>query len=438
MTTVEEADRLPPEEPAPASSSPGQTVPDSPGARLRQAREARKLEVSEVATSLRLTPQAVEALERDDYRRLPSAVFIAGYIRSYARLLGLDPEPLNLSFRSQHPDVAPPPPTSTTQVERTDDDHSGGGLAVYLIAFLIVLALAAGGYGWSISRPETGPDQSAPDAASTQPGASAPRSAPAASAPSLGAGAQDRMTPASEIESDRSPDLDAGSETAASAPMSEAPEDTAAPVQLASPDVRVAEAGAQGRFAASEQSGDTEPAAASEPISGSASSAIQDGSLRDPSEPMSARSPLPSPASPEDERPLVRQASADPSGETAAPETESDGDAAAESDADAEQSDAQGVELAFTGPCWVDIRDSTGEVLLFGEMGRGSREQLGGTPPYSLVLGNAAAVELTVAGQPYDLDAVARGNVARFQLDPSQIETQDSAQGLDAADETSD
>jgi len=90
--------------------------------------------------------------------------------------------------------------------------------------------------------------------------------------------------------------------------------------------------------------------------------------------------------------------------------------------------------LNFSGPCWVDIRDSTGKVLLFGEMARDDREILGGQPPYTLVLGNTAAAELSVAGQPYDLSAVSRGNVARFKLDPAEI----IAQNTDAsASETS-
>ncbi|MCF8015278.1 MAG: DUF4115 domain-containing protein [Chromatiaceae bacterium] len=78
------------------------------------------------------------------------------------------------------------------------------------------------------------------------------------------------------------------------------------------------------------------------------------------------------------------------------------------------------VELAFSGPSWVDIRDSSGQILLFGEMSAGNRKILEGTPPYRLVIGNASTVELTLAGEPYDLEPVSRGNVARFELDPER------------------
>jgi cytoskeleton protein RodZ len=77
--------------------------------------------------------------------------------------------------------------------------------------------------------------------------------------------------------------------------------------------------------------------------------------------------------------------------------------------------------MSFAGPCWVDIRDSERKFKLFGEMGKGDRRVLEGKPPYSVILGNAAVVEVTVAGAPYDLSGVSHGNVARFTLDPGKM-----------------
>jgi hypothetical protein len=37
-------------------------------------------------------------------------------------------------------------------------------------------------------------------------------------------------------------------------------------------------------------------------------------------------------------------------------------------------------------------------------------------------VGNASATELTVGGRPFDLRAIAKGNVARFTLDPAEID----------------
>ncbi|WP_341645783.1 RodZ domain-containing protein [Thauera sp. SDU_THAU2] len=66
----------------------------SPGSRLRQARERRGESVSEVAFALKLNPRQVAALESDDFAALPGMAFVRGFMRNYARYLGLDPAPL--------------------------------------------------------------------------------------------------------------------------------------------------------------------------------------------------------------------------------------------------------------------------------------------------------------------------------------------------------
>ena len=74
--------------------------------------------------------------------------------------------------------------------------------------------------------------------------------------------------------------------------------------------------------------------------------------------------------------------------------------------------------LNFSGACWVDVRDNDRKFKLFGEMPKGTRKVLGGQPPYKVVIGNAKAVDISVDGKPFDLAPYAKGNVARFTLDP--------------------
>jgi len=62
------------------------------GDRLRQAREAQKMSIDEVATRLNLKPAIVQALEKDQYQHLPCAAYARGYLRGYARLMRLDVE----------------------------------------------------------------------------------------------------------------------------------------------------------------------------------------------------------------------------------------------------------------------------------------------------------------------------------------------------------
>ena len=80
---------------------------ESPGRRLRVLRQSRGIEIERIAAQLHLRVAAVEALEQDRYPDLPGPVFVAGYLRNYARLLGLDAEPLIGAFRAAHPDPEP-------------------------------------------------------------------------------------------------------------------------------------------------------------------------------------------------------------------------------------------------------------------------------------------------------------------------------------------
>lgn len=60
------------------------------GARLAAARNQQKLELSSVASQMHLSREVVMALEAGDAKALPAATFVRGYIKTYARLLGLD------------------------------------------------------------------------------------------------------------------------------------------------------------------------------------------------------------------------------------------------------------------------------------------------------------------------------------------------------------
>jgi cytoskeleton protein RodZ len=64
------------------------------GAALRAAREQKNLTVNEAAASICLAPRQIEALENDDLSALPELPFVRGFVRSYAKLLGLDALPL--------------------------------------------------------------------------------------------------------------------------------------------------------------------------------------------------------------------------------------------------------------------------------------------------------------------------------------------------------
>ena len=67
--------------------------PDT-GERLAEARSRLKLSVQEVAETLRLTEQNIVDIENRDYDRLFGVAYATGYVRAYAKLVGLNPDEL--------------------------------------------------------------------------------------------------------------------------------------------------------------------------------------------------------------------------------------------------------------------------------------------------------------------------------------------------------
>ncbi|NMG64845.1 DUF4115 domain-containing protein [Azoarcus indigens] len=80
--------------PEPSGVTSEMTPAEFAGAQLRQAREARGETLSDVAQVLKLSRRQVEALENGRHDALPGPAFARGFLRNYARYLGLDPAPL--------------------------------------------------------------------------------------------------------------------------------------------------------------------------------------------------------------------------------------------------------------------------------------------------------------------------------------------------------
>jgi cytoskeletal protein RodZ len=62
------------------------------GSRLKQAREARGIDLRELAAATKISVTALEALERNDYSRLPGGIFGRSFVRAYALAVDLDPD----------------------------------------------------------------------------------------------------------------------------------------------------------------------------------------------------------------------------------------------------------------------------------------------------------------------------------------------------------
>jgi cytoskeleton protein RodZ len=123
------------------------------GQELAAAREARGLALADVAQSLKFAPRQLEALEQERFDALPGATFARGMVRSYARLLKLDPEPLveRISGRCEVPDSSRLADRYHQPVPFSDNGRRS--TFVYLGLSLGVLALVGGvAYEWQQER----------------------------------------------------------------------------------------------------------------------------------------------------------------------------------------------------------------------------------------------------------------------------------------------
>ena len=128
----------------------------SPGQTLREAREARRMSVAEVAQELKISRQAVERLEQGQYDSLPGDTFARGYIRSYARLMGMDPARLALAFdRERGIEVRE---RSVSSIARVEPPSRSGRTLMWWSSVLIIVALVLSALWWyETNQPTFGP-----------------------------------------------------------------------------------------------------------------------------------------------------------------------------------------------------------------------------------------------------------------------------------------
>ena len=79
-------------------------MPDSFGARLRQRREERQIDLIAIAERTKIKLTLLQGLERDDVSQWPAGIFRRAYIRTYAQSIGLDPDEMLREFLEAHPE----------------------------------------------------------------------------------------------------------------------------------------------------------------------------------------------------------------------------------------------------------------------------------------------------------------------------------------------
>lgn len=170
------------------------TGPVGAGALLTAAREQCGMSIEDAAGKLRLSRNQLLALEAGDTASLPDVTFVRGFIRNYARLLQIDPEPLLLAYRSAMPSAH-----HSIALQSENIVIIGRGrrdwLPYVLGALLLLLALA----WWMVYMDyrENAPAQQASAPASRQQEETSPAAVPLADIP--------EPTPVPELEATSPP-----------------------------------------------------------------------------------------------------------------------------------------------------------------------------------------------------------------------------------------
>ncbi|BAK77931.1 transcriptional regulator, XRE family [Pseudogulbenkiania sp. NH8B] len=154
---------------------------DSVGAALKAAREAAGLSLGEVADRLKLSLKQLEAIEADRFEALPGAAFVRGFVRNYARFLGLDAVPLMARLEERFPSSVKEVANLSKEVEAasvvSEPEETSGLLGKRAILLVLVVVLAAGAFWFARPGSEPAKDEAKQDLApmlTEQPTASAP------------------------------------------------------------------------------------------------------------------------------------------------------------------------------------------------------------------------------------------------------------------------
>lgn len=117
------------------------------GERLKRERELREVSLEEVAKSTRIGSRFLEALENEQWERLPGGIFNRGFVRAVAHYLGLSEEDLLSEYdlaRAEQKAETPLP-----QESRIPRPPIWIPIAVVLLILCVMTALVYGGrYGW--------------------------------------------------------------------------------------------------------------------------------------------------------------------------------------------------------------------------------------------------------------------------------------------------
>ena len=358
------------------SESVDQQAEISVGLRLQKARMEKKLSQVQVAEKLFLTTQIIECLDDGAFERIPKKAFIRGYIRAYARVVGLEGSELVAAYDAEVGRDEGQGDEATILMNAEDPSlvknpifRAGAmGIAVLVIVVLFVWMVMSGG-----QRDRSGP----------------PPSSVKATSPSAGQARVETSsitTPGSSVGNENSPstndwDVVPDSEEGRA-------EDSAEIAEEADDEARL----------------DEEPALS--PVDQDRDLALEDLSEQEPSQASQSsqmeRETGDVALAGEVEAPPLRSALGASVGEAAPNVFRSVTDTGRFIQVIVDGEDT--VVIRTTESCWVEVADATG-YLLYGDLNQSGDElEVIGAAPFQILLGKASAAQVRFNGQVVDLE----------------------------------
>ena len=337
-----------PETPAP-SVNPGET--------LRSAREAKGLSPASVAQSLNLSEFNVRLIEDGAFERLPGLTFARGYVRAYARLLGLDQNRVIVEFDQFTGTTAGAAAVKT--LGKVKEPVRTSRSVMRMLTLLVFLLLGVGTFMWWQETQRLPVD--------------------------IGGLSLDKV----EVDSvDGTTEVHRFDAESLGEPVSE-----------------MAEAGNVDELADTASELETRQVAEQTP---EASAELTSESLvaTDTEQTVQTAAESASPTMAQSAPALL--AAAEPAS------TEVSEEAATEPPVLAAGEGR--VQIRFSGDCWTQVADAKGKVLVSTLKRQGEQLDVTGLAPLSLILGDASAATVSYNGNAVDLSGYSRGNVARLKV----------------------
>jgi len=107
---------------------------------LRKERELRGITLEEISKQTKVHTRFLEAIEQDDLSVLPAKAFAKGFLRSYARMVGLDEDQVITNFEYCHQTLQPEEYADTRAKHPTGAPRHR---VVFFVLFLMIIILTA-------------------------------------------------------------------------------------------------------------------------------------------------------------------------------------------------------------------------------------------------------------------------------------------------------